>query len=131
MSEYTGATGSTEQTLPLIVLDGAVIFPHTVARLPLDQEIAPAAEASLREGRLVLMAARREDADPSLPLAMQLHRVGVVARIEQAITLPGGGGLAVHGLVRALLGEQTQSAPYPRFVYTEQPDHVERTAELD
>jgi len=34
---------STSATLPVIVLDGAVVFPYTVASLPLNEETAPAA----------------------------------------------------------------------------------------
>jgi len=132
MSEYTAhETADATQTLPLIVLDGAVVFPYTVASLPLNDETAAAAEAALKDNRLVLLAARREDADADTPLALQLHRVGVVARIEQSGKLPNGmSGIAVRGLVRAALDEQTQSAPYARFTFTERPDRYERTPEL-
>jgi ATP-dependent Lon protease len=48
MSEQTAHTSAgTAQTLPLIVLDGAVVFPYTVASLPLDEATAPAADAAL------------------------------------------------------------------------------------
>jgi ATP-dependent Lon protease len=132
MSETsTNERASSLNTLPLIPLDGAVVFPYTTAVLPLGKEVVPALEASLREGRLVLLAARRQDADSDLPLALQLHRVGVVARIEQAGQLGNGvTGMAVRGLVRAELGEQTQTAPYPRFSYTERPDAAARTPDL-
>jgi ATP-dependent Lon protease len=133
MSEQTTEeTTRASQSLPLIVLDGAVIFPHTVATLPLNDETSPAAETALREGRRVLLVSRRADADPEAPLELQLHRVGIVARIEQAGLLPNGGnGIAVRGVVRAVLGEQAQSAPFPRFTYTEQPDVFERTPALE
>jgi ATP-dependent Lon protease len=132
MSEQTAhATTGTVQTLPLIILDGAVVFPYTVASLPLDEDIAPAADAALKDNRLVLLAARREDAEAEAPLALQLHRVGVVARIEQAGKLPNGvSGIAVRGLVRAVLDEQTQDAPYPRFSFSERADAFDRTPEL-
>src|ERR687885_1236594 len=132
MSETsTNERASSLNTLPLIPLDGAVVFPYTTAVLPLGKEVVPALEASLREGRLVLLAARRQDSDSSLPLALQLHRVGVVARIEQAGQLGNGvTGMAVRGLVRADLGEQIQTAPYPRFAYTERPDSFDHSPEL-
>ncbi|MBK9709932.1 MAG: endopeptidase La [Kouleothrix sp.] len=121
----------TPATLPLIVLDGAVVFPHTVVTLPLDDDTSPAAEAALSNGRLVLLVARRADAEADAPLALQLHRVGVVGRIEQSGTLPNGtSGIVVRGLVRAVLGEQTQGAPYPRFSFFERPDVFERTPDL-
>jgi ATP-dependent Lon protease len=132
MSEQTAHTATgTSQTLPLIVIDGAVVFPYTVASLPLDEQTTPAAEAALKDSRLVLLAARREDADADTPLALQLHRTGVVARIEQAGKLLNGvSGIAVRGLVRAVLGEQTQDEPFARFTFTEHPDRFERTPEL-
>jgi len=130
MSEAFEPTYS-RPTLPLIVLDGAVVFPYTVVSLPLDAETAPVAEAALKDNRLVLLAARRADADTDTPLAMQLHRVGTLARIEQAGTLPNGSsGIIVRGIMRAVLGEQTQSEPFVRFSYAERPDQFERTPEL-
>ncbi|NOK59799.1 MAG: endopeptidase La [Chloroflexi bacterium AL-W] len=133
MSEQTTSTNNNElQTLPLIVLDESVVFPYTAVPFPLTDENTAAAEAGQSDNRLVLLVARREDADADAPLALQLHRVGVVARIEQAGMLPNGSdGLVVRGLVRALLGEQTQTTPYPRFAFTERPDTYERTPELE
>src|SRR5262245_33894197 len=132
MTEQTNqSTYGATQTLPLIVLDGAVVFPYTDVTLPLGDATAPAAEAALKNGRMVLLAARREDADEDAPLSLQLHRVGVVARIEQAGTLPSGAsGLVLRGIVRATIGEQTQSEPYPRFSFTERPDAFTKTPEL-
>jgi ATP-dependent Lon protease len=133
MSESTVRDGNAQQTLPLIILDSAVVFPYTVMRVPLDEDAdARAVEASLADNRLVLLVARREDAENDAPLALQLHKVGVVARIEQSGLLPSGvTGAVVRGLVRAELDEQTQEAPYPRFAYTERPDHYERTPALE
>src|SRR5580765_5512772 len=132
MSEHTKLSNGAPQTLPLIVLDGAVVFPYTVMTLPLDDESAPAADAALKNGRMVLLVARRADADADAPLDMQLHRVGVVARIEQAGTLQSGvTGIVVRGIVRAVLGEQTQSTPHPRFSFSERPDAFSKTPELE
>ncbi|MCS6888402.1 MAG: LON peptidase substrate-binding domain-containing protein, partial [Chloroflexus sp.] len=104
------------ETLPLIPLEGAVVFPYTVVSLTLDDLGAAAAEAAAREGRKVLLAARRPDPPADAPIADQLFRVGVVARIEQLGTLPTGAtGVVVRGLVRAELIEATQTSPYLRF----------------
>jgi ATP-dependent Lon protease len=120
------------RSLPLIALEGAVVFPYTVISLTLDPESQPAAEAALKENRRVLLAPKRLDADDAAPLADQLFPVAVIARIEQSGVLPNGAsGLVVRGLVRAELGEMTASEPFPRFTYTERPDKPERTPELE
>jgi ATP-dependent Lon protease len=126
------SNGRQSQTLPLIVLDGAVVFPHTVATLPLDSQANQAAEAATREGRLVLLVARREDADEDAALSQQLHRVGVVVRIEQMGTLPNGqNGIVARGLTRAVIEAVSQEQPYPRASFSEQHDNVTRTFEVD
>ncbi|HEU4328378.1 MAG TPA: endopeptidase La [Roseiflexaceae bacterium] len=131
MSEQTPDTTATPQTLPLIILDDAVVFPYTAVSLPTEGRAAAAVEAAMKNGRLVLLVPRRQDADNDAPLELQLHRVGVVARVEQTGTLPTGvSGVVVRGIVRAELGEQTQHEPYPRFAFTERPDVIERTPEL-
>lgn len=120
------------ETLPLIPLEGAVVFPYIVVSLTLDELGAAAAEAAAREGRQVLLAARRPDAPADAPITDQLFSVGVVARIEQIGTLPNGAsGVVVRGLVRAVLGEAVQTTPYLRFRFTRRPDVVERTPELE
>jgi ATP-dependent Lon protease len=120
------------RNLPLITLEGAVVFPYTVISLTLDPESQPAAEAALKEGRRLLLAPKRLDADSSAPLTDQLFPIAVLARIEQSGMLPNGAsGIVVRGLVRAELGELTASEPFPRFSYTERPDTGERTPELE
>jgi ATP-dependent Lon protease len=128
----TPAQSAAPEHLPLIALEGAVVFPYTVISLTLDDENLAAAEAALKNGRQVLLAPRRPDADGEQPLAAQLFPIGVVGRIEQSGVLPGGqSGIVVRGLVRAELGAQAQAAPYPRFAFTRRPDSFERTPELD
>ena len=132
MSEITSQTIETRQTLPLIVTDTAVVFPYTVMRLPLDDSSSKAAEAALADNRLVLLVARRQDAADDDPLELQLHRVGVVARVEQSGTLPNGmSGIVVRGIVRAEVGELVEQPAFLRMTYTEHPDRFERTPEIE
>jgi ATP-dependent Lon protease len=119
-------------TLPLIVLDGAVIFPTTVVSLTLDAETQPAADAAWRESREALLVARRPAADLEAPLNEQLFAVGVIARLEQFGNLPNGStGIVVRGLMRAELGPLTQQQPYPRAAFVRRPDRVTPSQELD
>jgi ATP-dependent Lon protease len=123
---------TSEQSLPLIVLDGAVVLPYTVVSLALEEEMLPAAEAAVKASREVLLVARLDDADTEAPLAEQLFSVGVVARIEQSGILPNGSsGIVVRGQVRAKLGAQVQAEPYARFTYTSHPDQFEQTPDLE
>jgi ATP-dependent Lon protease len=120
------------QSLPLVILESAVVFPYTVLSLTLDDENLAAVEAALKQDRQILLAPRRPDADEEAPLAARLSPVAVVGRIEQSGVLPGGAsGIIVRGLVRAELGLQEAEAPYPRFAYTSRPDQFERTPELE
>jgi ATP-dependent Lon protease len=131
MSEQLQSENTYAASLPLIALDGAVVFPYTVISLGLTDDSAAAAEAALSGNREILLVARRADADESAALHEQLHRVGVIARIEQSGKLPNGiAGIVVRGLVRAELGQPTQEQPYPRFNYTRRPDVVELTPEI-
>jgi ATP-dependent Lon protease len=119
-------------TLPLIVLDGAVIFPTTVVSLTLDAETQPAADAAWRESREALLVARRPQADLEAPLAEQLFAVGVIARLEQFGSLPNGSsGIVVRGLVRAELGPLTQHEPFPRAQFVRRPDQVTPSQQLE
>ncbi len=136
--KYENPTMQTEETsettLPLVALDESVVFPYTIVRLGVnaDADTATAVEAGMEQERRLLLVARREDADTNAPLAEQLHRVGVVAQIEQSGKLPGGESVVVvQGLVRAEIGEQVQNEPYPAFTYIEHPDVFEHTAELE
>ncbi len=132
MSEHISEpVNVTPDSLPVIVMEGAVVFPHTVVTLPLDDATSPAAEAALKTDRLVILVARRTDAEEDTPVAMQIHRVGTIARIEHTGKMPNGStGVVVRGVVRAILGEQTQESPNLRFSFTEQSDTFEITPEL-
>ncbi|MBX0328551.1 LON peptidase substrate-binding domain-containing protein, partial [Oscillochloris sp. ZM17-4] len=119
------------QTLPLIALDGAVVFPYTVISLSLEDAMLPAVEAAMKADRQLLLVARRPDADESAPLREQLFDIGVIARIEQSGMLPGGvSGVVVRGMVRAEIGAQAEEDGPPRFAFTRRPDVIVNTPEL-
>ncbi len=123
---------STPESLPLIALESAVVFPSNVISLSLNDEHIAAAEAGLKEGRYVLLVPKRPDAADEAPLAEQLFTIGVIGRIEQSGVLPGGtSGIIVRGLVRAEIGVQLQAEPYPRFSFTRHPDELATSEGLD
>ncbi|KAB8139915.1 endopeptidase La [Chloroflexia bacterium SDU3-3] len=129
---HADSPADSRQALPLIVSDSVVLFPYTVMRLPLDDHSAKAVDAAIANNRLVVVMNRRSDADEDAPLAMQLHRVGVVARVEQSGMLPNGiTGVVLRGIVRAELGEITEGHDFARATFNERPDVVERSPELE
>ncbi len=122
----------TTADLPLIILDGAVVFPYTVVTIPLTDENEAAAQHALNGDHMVLLVARREDADDESPLELQLHRVGTVSRIEQSGKLPNGTtGMVGRGIVRGVIGEIVQQQPFVRAGYTERPDSYTASEEID
>lgn len=130
----SGATGSehVSTTLPMIVLDGTIVFPYTIVSLPLSDESLAAAEAAAQEQRLVLLMTPRPNSNDSAPFRERIFPIGVVARIEQLGTLPNGSnGAAIRGLVRAVVGTITQQYPFPRATYSERPDVFVRTPALE
>lgn len=132
MSDMPFTSDDFKQTLPLIITDSVVVFPYTVMRLPLDEQSARATEAAQADNKLVLIATRRQDVDEDAPLELQLHKVGVVSRIEQSGMLPSGvTGVVVRGIVRAEIGELSENAAFLRAAFTERPDRYERTPELE
>ncbi|MBC8161872.1 MAG: endopeptidase La [Roseiflexaceae bacterium] len=132
MSEFTYTTDGATQTLPLIISDSVVVFPYTVMRLPLDDMSARATEAAVANNRLVLIASRRQDVDDDAPLPLQLHKIGVVARVEQSGMLPTGViGVVVRGIVRAEIGELNEQGAFLRAGFVERPDRYERTPALE
>ncbi|MEI7769664.1 MAG: endopeptidase La [Chloroflexales bacterium] len=134
MSEPIQSHPATEipQTLPLIALDGAVVFPYTVISLSLEDAMLPVVEAAMKSDRQILLVARRPEADESRPLREQIFDVGVVARIEQSGMLPGGvSGIVVRGIVRAEIGTPSDHEGSQRFTFTRRPDLITHTPDLD
>ncbi len=75
------------QALPVVPLPDGVVFPGTVVTLALDSAEARAAVASALagDGRLLLVP----------QVEGRAARVGVVAQVENAGELPGGGSAAI------------------------------------
>ena len=98
------------ETLPVLVLDDAVVFPGALVRLEADDDGARLAR-KLVHG-LVAIALQRADTDE-----LALHPIGVMARIER---VEKDGAIVVSGLERVRLGA---------LLDTDDPAvHVERVA---
>jgi ATP-dependent Lon protease len=91
-------TDTTAQALPVVPLPDGVVFPGTVVTLALESEEARTAIAAATGGtdRRVLLVPQVEG---------RMAHVGVIALVENAGELPGGGSAAIiRGLQRARLG---------------------------
>ncbi len=82
------------ETLPVLVLDDAVVFPGALVRLEADEDGAKLARKLLHG--LVAIALQRADCED-----IALHPIGVAARIER---VERDGGIVVYGLERIRLG---------------------------
>ncbi|HEY1281188.1 MAG TPA: LON peptidase substrate-binding domain-containing protein [Acidimicrobiales bacterium] len=91
-------TDTVSLALPVVPIPDGVVFPTTVVTIALDSDEALGAIASARSGddHRVLLVPQVEG---------RTARVGVIAQVENAGELPGGGLAAiVRGLQRARLG---------------------------
>lgn len=118
--------------LPLIPLTDAVVFPHMDISIQIGTGKAlRALDAALGEGRRIILAGRKTNGPSDEDSIENLASIGVIASIEQILAAPGSGQrLAIHGIVRAELGQVTQEEPYYRFDYVERPDVVMKTDEI-
>src|SRR5215210_72873 len=79
-----------EDRLPVLPLRDVVVFPHMVIPLLVGRSASMAAveEATSKEGALFVVA--QKNADVQEPVAADLFRVGVVARVLQLQQTPSG-----------------------------------------
>ncbi|EFO80459.1 ATP-dependent protease La [Oscillochloris trichoides DG-6] len=125
---------SSTPSLPLLALEGVVVFPHTVVSLALDDAMLPMVDAALKGDRRLLLVARRPDSDTDAdtPLRAQIFDIGVVARIEQSGVLPNGSnGIVVRGMIRAEIGDALDPDHPWRFSFALRPDHVVPSPQLE
>ncbi len=89
--------------VPLLPVNNGVVLPHMMVTIPLEREDAQAAVAAARErDQLVLLVPRVEG---------RYARIGTVACLEDARTLPNGVEIAVlQGLYRATVGSAAGTA---------------------
>jgi ATP-dependent Lon protease len=89
------------ERLPVLPLRDVVFFPHTVMPLIVGRpaSLAAISTAASGDGRLVLVSQR--DAEVQEPVAAQLYRVGVMARITQLAPVGNGASrVLLEGLHR-------------------------------
>jgi ATP-dependent Lon protease len=100
------------QALPVVPLPDGVVFPGTVVTLALESsEARSAVTAAMTGDRRVLLVPQVDG---------RVARVGVIAHVENAGDLPGGGSAAIiRGLQRARLGAAVVTERSGLWVQTE------------
>jgi ATP-dependent Lon protease len=90
------------ERLPVLPLRDVVVFPYVVMPLLIGRTQSLAAvDAAANDGNVVLLVAQR-NADLQDPVAGDLYRIGVVARLMQVVRLPNGTTkILVEGIARA------------------------------
>ena len=90
------------ERLPVVPLRDVVVFPYAVMPLVVGRALSIAAveQAAGGDDRCVLVVAQR-DGEVQDPVATDLHRVGVVARLNQVARLPNGTlRILIEGIAR-------------------------------
>jgi ATP-dependent Lon protease len=125
------------ERLPVVPLRDVVVFPYAVMPLVVGRQLSVAAveQAAAGDDRCVLVVAQR-DGEVQDPVATDLHRVGVVARLNQVARLPNGTlRILIEGIARVRITRYSTHKLTLRATITPSPLSrelaAEETAELD
>lgn len=100
-------TGEYRHSLPLIPLNGIVIFPNMITSFPVGREKSLNAlnKASREYKNKVVLSAQKKISE-SEPEKGNIYRVGVIASVKQTLMLPGNTThLIVEGIKRVVISE--------------------------
>ena len=119
------------ESLPLIPLREAVLFPHALAPLSVGRESSLAAlEEASKRGRHILVSAQHDPAvDDVSPEDIYLW--GTLTEIEGARRVMGSAQLVLRGISRVRLDRFVRTEPYLEAAYTAVPDVAEEGLNLD
>jgi ATP-dependent Lon protease len=118
--------------LPILPLKETVVFPEAVTPLAVGQErsVKLIDDVVAGEGRLALVTVRDTDADS--PGFGDLFEIGTAAVVHKMMKVPDGTlRILVQGTERIRLAEQVQDEPYLVGRFTEEPDVLEETPEVE
>jgi ATP-dependent Lon protease len=113
-----------EDRLPVLPLRDVVVFPHVSMPLLVGRPASLAAvEAAASEGRYILLVTQRSG-DTNEPVAADLYRVGVVARLQQLARTPSGTSkVLIEGIARVRVARYVPGAGHLRAQITPIPEH--------
>jgi ATP-dependent Lon protease len=120
------------EALPVLPLKETVVFPDSATPLAVGQErsIALVDDVVGRDRMLALVAAK--DSEVEQPGWDDLYDVGTAAIVHRLIRVPDGTlRILVQGLERIRLESRVQDEPFLIGLFSEQPDIVTETKELE
>lgn len=100
-------TGEYRHSLPLVPLNGIVVFPNMITSFPVGREKSLNAlnKASREYKNKVVLSAQKKISE-SEPEKGNIYRVGVIASVKQTLMLPGNAThLIVEGIKRVVISE--------------------------
>ncbi|MDX6414676.1 MAG: ATP-dependent Lon protease, partial [Gaiellaceae bacterium] len=119
-------------TLPVLPLKDTVVFPESVTPLAIGQERSIKLVEDVVSGERVLALVTVKDPDADQPGWDDLYEVGTAAVIHKMIKVPDGTlRILVQGLRRIKLERPTQDDPYFVGEFTELPDELDETPEVE
>ncbi len=119
-------------SLPVLPLKDTVVFPDSMTPLAIGQDRSVKLVEDVASGNrlLALVTVRNEEADP--PGWDDLHEIGTAALVHKMIRVPDGTlRILIQGLERVRLDRPVESEPYLTGEFTELPDVVEESREVE
>jgi ATP-dependent Lon protease len=119
-------------TLPVLPLKETVVFPQSMTPLAIGQErsIKLVDEVASGDRMLALVAVRDDEVES--PGWDDLHEIGTAAVVHKLIRIPDGTlRILVQGIRRIRLERRVQDEPYLVGEFTEVPEVVEESKELE
>jgi ATP-dependent Lon protease len=118
-------------TLPVLPLKDTVVFPESVTPLAIGQDRSIKLVEDVVSGDRVLALVTVKEPEAEQPGWDDLHAVGTAAVIHKMIKVPDGTlRILVQGIRRIRLESHVQSDPYLVGEFSELPDEVEETPEV-
>ena len=120
------------RTLPLLPLQGLIVFPYMIIHLDVMRERSAAAidEAMLKDKKIMLVAQIKDETEN--PGEKDIHKIGTLAEIRQIFKLPGGAiRVLVEGLHRATVENYRELERYAEVDITEHTDPIDESMQME
>src|ERR1051325_9031436 len=127
-------TGEVEipSTLPVLPLKETVVFPQSVSPLAIGQERSVKLVDDVVAGERMVALVTVRNTEPEQPGWDDLHEIGTAAIVHKMIRVPDGSlRILVQGVGRIRLERRVQEDPYLVGDFSEVPDVIEETPELE